>query len=46
MSLCIVLFSNAAVSSKVGLQVLTVSSTMQAELVVGAPAMKEAVFIA
>ena len=46
MSLYIVFLSNAAVSSKVGLQVLTASSTMEAELVVGALAMKDAVFIA
>ena len=35
---------NAPVSSKVGLQGLTTPSTMEAELVAAAPAMKEAVF--
>ena len=44
MSSYIVLFSNAPVSFKVGLQGLTAQSTMEAELVAAALAMKDAVF--
>ena len=44
MSLFTVFSGNAPVSFKVGLQGLTAQSTMEAELVVAALAMKEAVF--
>ena len=44
MSSFIVFLANARVSFKVGLQGLTAQSTMEAELVAAALAMKEAVF--
>ena len=43
-SLSIVMLANAPISFKVGLQGLTAQSTMEAELVAAALAMKEAVF--
>lgn len=44
MSSYIIILSNAPVSSKVGIQCLTAQSTIEAELVAVALAMKEAVF--